>query len=259
MNKPIFDENDIRELFNGSAHNTPEPTIGVVFQPSPVKPVRPKYAPNITPFPKVKVSPIKYSYIFKMIFRYIGVFILIFVISFSIINGEALIKEMGYFWNTEYKNTDYIAKNTVVIPTTTTVQESRLLIPKISVSAPITWDVADENINQALENGVAGYKGTALPGQNGNIFITGHSSYYIWAAGNYKDVFALLENVDLGDKIYIQYGGGNFTYEITSKKVVSPNDMSVLNQTNDKTLTLMTCVPVGTNLRRLIVIAKQIK
>lgn len=43
---------------------------------------------------------------------------------------------------------------------------------------------------KALQNGVAHYKGTLIPGSEaGNSFIFGHSSYYTNVAGQYKDVF----------------------------------------------------------------------
>lgn len=192
----------------------------------------------------------------RTVVKYVIFFVLLFVISFTIINSKSLILQMKYFWATEYQNQDWT--QTKKITATPAALENHLVIPKIAVDAPITWNVDPENINQPLENGVAQYKGTALPGQNGNVFIFGHSSYYIWAPGNYKEVFALLGKLDVGDKIYIYYQGNKYSYRIISKIVVKPDNVEVLHQNSaEKTLSLMTCVPVGTNLERLIVNAVQ--
>ena len=89
--------------------------------------------------------------------------------------------------------------------------------------------------------------------------MTGHSSYYPWDDGNYKDVFARLSELDVGDTYTSYYGGDRHTYRVTKKYEVKPNNVSVLDQPTTKRLsTLMTCTPVGTTLRRLIVQAEEI-
>ena len=119
------------------------------------------------------------------------------------------------------------------------------------------WEALEQEIQKALETGVIRYPGTARPGEKGNVFITGHSSYYLWAPGAYKDVFALLPNVEVGDTVTVYYNQRQFVYEIQEKKTVKPTEVDVLRQGEDKRLTLMTCVPVGTNLNRLILVAKE--
>src|SRR5690606_15862011 len=80
-----------------------------------------------------------------------------------------------------------------------------------------------------------------------------------FSPGDYKYVFVNLDRLDKGDTIYLNYQGTRYTYKVTvAHKVVEPNDVSVLNPSNKPILTLITCTPVGTNLRRLIVVAEQI-
>jgi len=106
---------------------------------------------------------------------------------------------------------------------------------------------------------VVHYPGTANPGQAGNFFVTGHSSYYPWSPGHYKTVFARLGELSEGDEIWIYYNGDKHRYIIRTKKEVVPSDISVLNQPSDQRLTtLMTCTPVGTTLRRLIIVAEEV-
>lgn len=114
-------------------------------------------------------------------------------------------------------------------------------------------------MQEALGNGVVHYPGTSLPGESGNIAITGHSSYFPWDQGRFKDVFALLHDVVEGDKIVIYYEQDKYIYEVYDIEVVLPEDIGILKQTPEDKLTLITCTPVGTNLKRLIVSAKPIE
>jgi len=148
--------------------------------------------------------------------------------------------------------------------------DNRIIIPRINKNIPIVrissetlvrrdWKALEKEMQGALQNGVVHYPGTSLPGQSGNIAITGHSSYFPWDSGRFKDVFALLHEVVEGDKIVIYYDQKKYLYEISEIKVVLPDDIEVLKQTPDDRLTLVTCTPIGTNLKRLIVVAKPIK
>jgi LPXTG-site transpeptidase (sortase) family protein len=116
------------------------------------------------------------------------------------------------------------------------------------------WIAFEGQIQEDLKKGVVHYPYTAYPGQYGNVFITGHSSYYPWDPGKYKSVFALLPGVQLGKVIKVHYNGKEYEYRVTKKFEVNPTEVNVLKQPQDrKMLTLMTCTPIGTTLRRLIV------
>lgn len=265
INQPFFNEEDLKRLFGREDEKEelppgPKP-VTVEFQPEkpklqeaqkiPESSIYPNSTPHFNDLFGVREER---PSIFKLILRFLGTFLLIFVISYSLINGPALIMKMKYFWDTQYHNQQWATGYTVPAISS----ESRLIIPKIRTNVPIFWNVSQDQITQKLQDGVAHYEGTAVPGQVGNIFIFGHSSYYLWAAGSYKDVFALLNELSGGDKIYVQYNGAQFAYEVTGQTVVDPDDTSVLTQGNEKILSLMTCVPVGTNLKRLVVTAKQV-
>ncbi len=113
---------------------------------------------------------------------------------------------------------------------------------------------SENEIQKALRDGVVHYPFTATPDQYGNVFITGHSSYYPWDKGHYKDIFALLHKLEVGDEYVLYFGEKKYIYRVTDHFEVEPDDISVLNQPVDKKIsTLMTCTPVGTTLRRLIV------
>ena len=148
--------------------------------------------------------------------------------------------------------------------------ENRLIIPKLNLNIPIVvppndalmredWKVLEEDIQYGLQDGVVHYPGSARPGQPGNFFVTGHSSYFPWAPGNFKSVFARLGELQTGDEYWVYYGGDKYRYVIREKKEIRPSDVDVLRQPLDRRIsTLMTCTPVGTTLRRLIISAQEV-
>lgn len=148
--------------------------------------------------------------------------------------------------------------------------DNRLIIAKMRKNVPIVeatdaalaredWRTFEKDIQDALRFGVVRYPGTAAPGEPGNVFITGHSAYLPWDSGRYKEVFALLSMLEIGDAYSIYYGGDLHRYRVTKKFEVAPKDVSVLEQPSDQYVsTLMTCTPIGTTLRRLIVRGEEV-
>lgn len=143
--------------------------------------------------------------------------------------------------------------------------EPKIIIPKINVDAPVVYGVGslEENVIQtALRDGVVQYPlpgANSVPGQAGNTVLLGHSSNDVFDSGKYKFVFVLLERLEKGDTFYVNYQGTRYTYRITNKEVVNPNEIGKLVISTDRPLaTLVTCVPPGTALKRLLVYAEQI-
>ena len=252
MSGNFLDENDLKNLFPEKRESQDGKAVEVEFEP--------EKSPLPTPEKPKPLVEFEKPVLWKLILKFAGLFAGIFLITFLVVNSSALEKKLGYFWDVQLKHESY--QKALATPEATQnfdpATPAKLVIPKIGVEAPVAWNIEDSQIQEKLLEGVVHFKGTALPGQKGNVFITGHSSYYSWSSSPYKDVFALLEKLSVGDKIYIQYQGANFTYEVTNTKVVSPNDLSVLEPTPNYNLTLMTCVPVGTNLNRLIITSSQI-
>ena len=140
--------------------------------------------------------------------------------------------------------------------------ESKVIIPKINVDVPVVYDIGtnDEKAIQAgLESGVVHYPGTAVPGQNGNVVVVGHSSNNLLNKGKYKFAFVLLNRLQVGDTITMQYGGKRYVYKVYESVIVKPTDVGVLGPTDKTaTLTLITCDPPGTSINRLVIKAEQI-
>ena len=132
-------------------------------------------------------------------------------------------------------------------------------IEKINVSSNVAS--SDSNVyNQYLTRGVAHFKGTPLPGDNGNSFIYGHSAVTSFFSSNPnlpETIFTRLENVDIGDTIRVYRDDNVLEYIARRKKIVEPDDFSIFNHNSHReTITLMTCWPIGIGSKRLIVIAE---
>lgn len=132
-----------------------------------------------------------------------------------------------------------------------------IVIDKIDVVAPVIKNVDGRNEEvymKELEGGVAHYEGTALPGENGNIFIFGHSS--VVDGGLYDEIFSRIDELEIGDHIRIFYEEEEYQYTIFEKKVIAENNLSVLRPTEEEQLTVMTCWPIGSNEKRIVVKAR---
>ena len=155
----------------------------------------------------------------------------------------------------------------IVVDPTANVQVSadpKLIIPKINVNVPAVYGVGYDHNSQmkAMEKGVAHFAipgANAVPGQVGNTVLSGHSSNDLFDPGDYKFIFAQLDKLQTGDTIYINYNSVRYTYTITKKEVVLPTQVDKLTYATDKPmLTLITCTPLGTAEKRLLVTAEQV-
>jgi sortase A len=122
---------------------------------------------------------------------------------------------------------------------------TRVSIPKISLDAIVIEGVS----RKQLSVGPGHMKDTAFPGAAGNAVITGHRDTF------FRHIYELQK----GDDILVRRDGQLFKYQVTGKKIVKPDDVSVLKQTTDPQLTLITCYPtyyIGPAPERLVVFSK---
>ena len=117
-----------------------------------------------------------------------------------------------------------------------------LEISSLKLTVPIFVGTSDLVLNR----GVGWIQGTAMPGEDGNIGLAGHRDGY----------FRVLKDIKLGDAIEVQSAGRTMRYRVTSLKIVKPSDVSVLDPTDEPSVTLVTCYPfyyVGNAPQRYIV------
>lgn len=130
-----------------------------------------------------------------------------------------------------------------------------LVINKLGVRAPLIFAQSDKQkeLNADLNRGVVAYPGSVKPGEIGNLFLAGHSSAYPWSNTQYGQIFATLDKLEAGDRVIVYYNQRKFEYEIENKYLISPKDLKLVHPENYSKITLSTCWPIGTDLKRLVV------
>ena len=144
------------------------------------------------------------------------------------------------------KNNDVETKTTKVeenkekLSTQETIEEWKLIIPKINVSAQIEEGTDGEVINNYIGHF------TQTPSIEGNIGLVGAS------AGYKENHFAELEKLQQGDVIIYIKGENRKEYKVTTNVIISQTDWSYLSKTQDNRITLITCVENMYEYRRCI-------
>lgn len=131
--------------------------------------------------------------------------------------------------------------------------EFTVTIPRLNLEDVKT--LVDSN---NIESNLAHLPGSALPGERGNVFISGHSGLPGPLNPDRRAFFKRLPEMRKGDKILIEAGGQQFEYIVEKLIIVDPKETWVINPPDDtgRYLSLMTCVPPGTTLKRLVVLAR---
>ena len=123
----------------------------------------------------------------------------------------------------------------------------RIEIPRLLLSVVVV-----EGIDKtALRRAVGHIPGTALPGQPGNVGLSGHRDTF----------FRPLKDLKLKDEVRVSTLQGDFKYEVESLRVVEPDNVGVLAASAENVLTLVTCYPFyyfGPAPQRWIVRARQV-
>ena len=105
----------------------------------------------------------------------------------------------------------------------------RIEVPRVGISVIVTEGTAARTLRRAVGH----ISGTALPGQPGNIGISGHRDTF----------FRPLRNIRAGDLVALTTPAGEYRYRVVSTKVVRPDDVAVLKAGSGEILTLVTCYP----------------
>lgn len=120
---------------------------------------------------------------------------------------------------------------------------TRIRIPALGVDTVVVEGVTAS----ALRAGAGHYPQTALPCDVGNVAVAGHRT-------TFGKPFADVDRLKAGDTIEFITPIGACVYKLSRDPwVVPPTEMSVLDATGDKTVTLTTCHPKGSAAERLIV------
>lgn len=122
----------------------------------------------------------------------------------------------------------------------------QLVIPAIDVNLPMYHGTDEET----LEKGIGHLYGTSLPvgGQSAHSVLTGHTGIVS------ATILNRLDEVELGESIYIRTVGQDLKYEVSDIRVVLPEETDSLQIVKgEDLLTVITCTPYGINSHRLLV------
>lgn len=117
-----------------------------------------------------------------------------------------------------------------------------LRIPRVGLEVPVLEGTDDWTLNRAVGH----IADTAAPGADGNAGIAGHRDGF----------FRGLKDVQEGDEIALETLHGRDVYRIERTWIVDPTDVSVLDPTSSRAITLVTCYPfyfIGSAPQRFIV------
>ena len=133
----------------------------------------------------------------------------------------------------------------VPIPTPGPQAATRIVIPAIDVDAPV---VEGDDWEQ-LKKGVGHHINSANPGERGNCVLSGHNDVF-------GEVFRRLEDLELEEELIVYTGVQPYRYVVKTKRIVEPNEVSVMYPTTKPVLTLITCHPYLVDTHRLVVVAE---
>jgi sortase A len=131
----------------------------------------------------------------------------------------------------------------IPIPTPGPEQGQRILISAL-------WDepapVVQGDGWEQLKRGVGQRIGSANPGERGNLVLSAHNDIY-------GERFRDLDQLSPGDEIIVYTATQEYVYYVISISIVEPTDVSVMEPTERRTITLISCYPYLVDNQRIVV------
>jgi len=100
-----------------------------------------------------------------------------------------------------------------------------------------------------LRRGPGVYPDTPLPGTGGTTAIAGHRTTYLAPFRN-------IDDLDRGDEIRLEMPYGEFTYTVERRRIVEPDDVSVIRPAGYERVVLTACHPLYSAAQRIVVSAR---
>ena len=128
---------------------------------------------------------------------------------------------------------------------------NRLRIDTIGVNMPL---IESRDVT-ALNKGGWIFPNTSTPDKGGNTVIFGHRFRYLPPISN---TFYALDKINIGDTFDVRWNDEQITYKVTEIKTIEPTDWSVVEQTENPRITLITCAPLFSTRYRLVVVGEPV-
>ncbi len=172
-----------------------------------------------------------------MIKRLFGIIILILVLFCFIL----IIKDTSNLCNIEENKVvseNWILVEDIDVSTVTEDLIGKLSIPSLDNAYYMSMPIKEGTSLQVLATAIGHFIDT--PYVNGNVCLAAHNSGV--KNGKYVGYFDSIKDLKNGDLIYYDTLSNTYTYKVVENKIILETDLSVLNNTTENILTLITCV-----------------
>jgi len=133
-------------------------------------------------------------------------------------------------------------------------------IPALGIDAlPVSHPVdpaTSKGLLAPLKYGVGHLFG--YPGGGAKVMIYGHSSGYAWDVSQFTKIFRRVNELQTGDRVYVNYEGKQYVYQVTTQETVEPHDTRPFSGEGEE-LILFTCWPPDSAETRLLVHAEPVR
>lgn len=137
------------------------------------------------------------------------------------------------------------------------IDENRIYMPQINVDVPIVDINGDEAA--ALDKGaIHRAPSSGNPRDGGNFVIAAHrfTIGMTPAQTRAKSPFYHINQLVVGDTVYVDYEGQRYAYSIYEKKIVGASSVEIEDRTEEKRLTIYTCTLSGASDGREVLFAE---
>ncbi len=117
------------------------------------------------------------------------------------------------------------------------ISANQIIIPSVLVDASILEGKGPKQ----LSDGVSHIKDSVTPEETGNCIIEGHNLAE-FSLLRPKSFFSLLDVVRKDADVYVFWNGKKHAYKVEKKETKDVNDPALYEKTDDRRLTLITCV-----------------
>lgn len=136
----------------------------------------------------------------------------------------------------------------VARPQPTSETALAISIPKLEIDQTIIpgadWEALQAGVGQVLN-------GATPHDDDGNVVLAAHNDIY-------GEWFRHLDELEAGDRFFIQTETAIHTYEVTHWEIVDPTDVHVMENQGRPMATLISCYPYKVNTKRIVVYANRV-
>ena len=140
-----------------------------------------------------------------------------------------------------YSSLVFYDPNVDIVRTEFTINDKSLYLPLLGEefatlkipSSDLEVPILQGEGNAQLRQGVGHYVGSLLPGEGGNVVLSGHR----------ETAFYALKDLKLQDEVLVETDYGTYKYEVTDIYITTPDDITPTVPTDKEQLTMYTCYP----------------